>query len=199
MLAFFAQDARFVIVEDYGCGAAISRTWVSLVVVYIPPILLEVIAFIYDCLSIYAFYQRRSELKEFSPTHRLYIRLMCFSVSDLLVGIPFTAFYLYLNVTPLIPFTDLKEEHYHFSQVRQLPAIVWRATMISELTWELNRWIAVWCALVFFAIFGFTKESRNNYRAVLQSVVQIFTKMTGIKRRPSSKAEGCVFAFLCSP
>ena len=55
----------------------------------------------------------------------------------------------------------------------------------------------VWVAFVFFAFFGFTKESRNNYRAVLQFVVQVFVKITGIKSRSSTnrsrnEAEGCV-------
>ena len=54
----------------------------------------------------------------------------------------------------------------------------------------------VWVAFVFFAFFGFTKESRNNYRAVLQFVVQVFVKITGIKSRSTNRsrneAEGCV-------
>ena len=93
-----------------------------------------------------------------------------------------------------------RSEHYNFSSIIQFPAAVWRASPLIELTVELNRWIMVWGAFVFFAIFGFTEESRNNYRAMLQPVVQVFTKITGIKNRPSRKAEleGCVILFFFS-
>ena len=122
---------------------------------------------------------------------------MCFSICDLVVGIPITVFYLHLDIAALVPFPGLKEEHYHFSQVVQVPAVVWRATMIDQLSLELDRWIIVWGAFVFFAIFGFTKESRDKYRTVLQSVVRVLTLITGIKSRPSSTEE-CVFFFFFS-
>ena len=133
-----------------------------------------------------------------------YIRLICFSTCDLLIGIPITSFYLYLQfaLTKLAPFPGLKEEHNNFSYIIQIPANVWRASTLVEISYELNRWVMVWGAFVFFAIFGFTEESRNSYRAVLQSVGQVFVKITGIKSLPSSKAEGCVissFYFFCSP
>ena len=119
-----------------------------------------------------------------------------FSACDLLCGIPITSLYLYFGIVlgPVVPFPGLKEEHYDFSDISQIPALIWRATTLNELDLELNRWINVWCALLFFAIFGFIEESRNNYRAILQSVVQVFVKITGIKSRPqaSSNAEGCV-------
>ena len=191
--ALFTQSARFTIIEEYGCSSALFPSWVTLVIVSIPPILLEVIAGVYGCLNIYAFYNRSINLNS-----NRYIRLMCFSACDLLCGIPITLFYFCLNVKILIPFPGLTQAQ--FSQIIQLPAVVWRATTITELSIELNRWIIVWGAFVFFAIFGFTEESRNNYRAMVQSVVQYFVKITGIrvnlKSRPSSsKVEGCVTSF----
>jgi pheromone a factor receptor len=199
---FFAQDARFTILEEYGCVLSIADTWVSIVIISVPPVLLELIAGFYGCLSIRAFYKRRSELDEFLSSHEnfnsnRYIRLVCFSASDLFLGIPITVFYLCINVTTLVSFPGLTEEHYHFSQVFQVPAVVWRATTIDQFSLELDRWIIVWGAFAFFAIFGFTKESRDNYRAVLQSVVRVLMMITGMKRRPSSTEE-CVFFFFFS-
>jgi pheromone a factor receptor len=200
---FFAQNARFVIVEGYGCSSSLLGTWVAVVIVSVLPILLELIAGVYGCLSIRSFYKRRSEVNESLSSHQnlnssRYIRLMFFSFCDLLVGIPITVLFLYLNTrTTLLPFPGLTREHHHFSRVIQVPAVVWRASTLLELAVELNRWIVVWGAFVFFAIFGFTKESRNNYRAVLQSVVQVFMRIMGIKTRPSTQPEGCV-SFSCS-
>ena len=94
----------------------------------------------------------------------------------------------------LVPFPGLAEEHYQFSLIYQVPAVIWRSTTLGELSYELNRWIIVWGAFVFFAIFGFTEESRNYYRVMFQSVIQVFGKIMGIKKRStsSSRAEGCV-------
>ena len=99
----------------------------------------------------------------------------------------------------LNPFPGLTKEHYDFSQIVQVPAVYWRTNVLFHLNLELNRWIMVWGAFVFFAIFGLTEGSRKNYRAAFQSVVQVFMTITGIKRRPSSKAaeaEGCVTSLL---
>ena len=195
---YLAQDSRFEILEDYGCSASYLPTWVYLIIFIIPPILLEIIAGIYGCLSIRAFYNRsnKTHINDFNFDSKRYARLIFFSACDLLCGIPIASFYLYYSITELLPrhFPGLKEEHYDFSLIFVYPATVWRATALNELTVELNRWIIVWGAFVFFAIFGFTEESRNNYRIMFQSVVQVFLKITGIKSRQqatsSSKAEG---------
>jgi pheromone a factor receptor len=190
------QNSQFIIIEDYGCDISAPATWVLLIIIVILPLILELISGVYGCLSIHAFYNR-SKLNE---THNIlnpdrYIRLMCFSAVDLLTGIPISLYYLYVDVLELVPFPAITQDQ--FSLIFHLPAVAWRATPLSELSYELNRWIIVWSAFIFFAIFGFTEESRNNYRAVLQSVVQVFVKI-GIKSRPRNKAEGYVISFFFS-
>ena len=193
---FLVQCSRFIILEDYGCNLSVLVSWVSIILISIPPIFLEIIAGVYGCLSIRAFYNRsnKSHINDFNFDSKRYARLIFFSACDLLCGIPIASFYLYMSITELTPFPGLKEEYYDFSLITVYPATVWRSTALNELTVELNRWIIVWGAFVFFAIFGFTEESRNNYRAMFQSVVQVFLKITGIKSRPqatsNSKAEG---------
>ena len=187
-----------MILEDYGCLMPILPSWVALIIISIPPVVLEFIAGVYGCLSIHAFYSRSRVIEthnNLNPSR--YMRLICFSVCDLLFGIPVALFYLYINIKIFVPFPGLTQEHYQFSQIIEVPAADWRATPLSELSYELNRWIIVWGAFVFFASFGFTEESRNNYRAAFQSVVKVFVKITGIKYRPSTgnKTEECVTFF----
>ena len=195
-----------MIVEDYGCGPSSFefRNWVAVVFVSIPPILLELISGVYGCLSIHAFCKRRSEMNNILSRHQnlnskmsnQHLRLMCFSICDILGGIPFTVAYLFFSVkSGLLPYPGLKREHHHFSEIMQVPALSWRANTISELSWELNRWIMVWIAFGFFAIFGFTEDSCNKYRAALQAVIQTFGKMIGIK---SSNTEGYIISFFFS-
>ena len=196
--AFLVQDARFQIAEDYGCSMPLLDTWVLIIILALPPILLELISGVYGCLSIYAFYNLSKENRRNNNLNRQrYIRLICFSACDLIGGIPLTAFYLYTFINGFVPFPGLKQEHYEFSQIPPVPAVVWRSNTVVELAFEFNRWLSVWDAFVFFAIFGFTEESRNSYRTMLQPVVQFFVKITGIKSRSSSNnAEGCVYIIL---
>ena len=204
---YLVQDSRFAILEDYGCTQSVLSTWVALIIIYIPPILLEIIAGVYGCIAIRAFYNRsnKAHINDFNFDSNRYARLIFFSSCDLLCGIPIASFYLYVAIMDLFPgpFPGLKEEYKNFSFINVFPATVWRATALNEVGVELNRWIVVWGAFVLFAIFGFTEESRNNYRAMLQSVVQVFVKITGIKRHPkaSSEVEGSVIYpfFPCSP
>ena len=189
-----------MIAEDYGCSMPILITWLSLLIISIPPMLLEFIAGVYGCLSIHAFYNRTKENRTFNKNNlntSRYIRLICFSSFDLIVGIPITLFYLYLSITSLVPFPGLAVEHFEFSQIFELPAAMWRSTPLNELSFELNRWITVWAAFVFFAIFGFTEESRKNYRSMIQYVVKVFRKITGIKGPPRrhTVVDGCVYIF----
>lgn len=189
----FAQDGRFNIVEDYGCSSSIALTWVAVAIVAAPPILLQLIAAVYGCLSIRAFYKRRSQLKESFSSHpnfnsNRYLRLMCFSALDLFIGTPFAA--LYLCFSSGHASFPVFSQGYHFSEVTQVPAVVWRATAISELIYEMKRWIVVGGIFLFFAIFGLTEESRNKYRTTLQSFVQ---GLTGIMSRPGSMDERSAF------
>ena len=192
------QNSRFIIVEDYGCGYFPPVTWIFLVIVSILPMLLALISGVYGCLSIRAYYNRY----KLNETHNTlnpdrYIRLMCFSAANLLVGTPIAAYYLYSNAVELIPFSGVTQNQ--FSVIYRLPAVQWRADKKTELDIELNRWIIIISAFAFFSVFGFTEESRNNYRAVLQFVVKVFLKITGIKcRRPRNQAEGCVTSFFFS-
>ena len=199
--AFFAQAARFWIAEGYGCIMPVLSTWVAIIILALPPILLELISGVYGCLSIHAFYNFSNETRSINnniDTNR-YLRLICFSACDLISGIPLTLFYLYIYIKGLVPFPGLKQEHYEYSQIVQVPAVLWSSNTLVELDYELNRWLSIWVAFVFFAIFGFTEESRNNYRTMLQPVVQFFVKITGIKRRSSdNNAEGCVYIVLFS-
>jgi pheromone a factor receptor len=163
---------------------------------YTLPIILEFISGVYGCLSIRAFYNcsRETHLNNMDLDSHRYINLMCFSVCDLLIGIPITSFYLYYSSKEFIPYPGLTQEHYNFSYIPRIPAVDWRDDTLYELSMELNRWILVLCAFLCFAIIDFTEESRKSYRAMLQSVVQAFVKITGINSRPQagSAAEGCV-------
>jgi pheromone a factor receptor len=116
---YLSETSRFLIFEDYGCSQSILVTRVSPITITIPPILLEIMAGVYGCLSIRAFYNRskNTQINDFNFDSNRYLRLIFFSACDLLCGIPITLFYLYISITESVPFPGLKEVHYDFSYI----------------------------------------------------------------------------------
>ena len=105
--AFLVQTSRFMITEDFGCTIPILSTWVSLIIISIPLILLELIAGVYGCLSIHAFYNRSKQNETHNSLNsNRYTSFICFSACDLICGIPITLFYLYFNIMVLVPVPD---------------------------------------------------------------------------------------------
>jgi pheromone a factor receptor len=78
--------------------------------------------------------------------------------------------------TVVAPWKGWADTHADFSRVDQIPAIVWRAIPGMEPTFELSRWLTVFCAFMFFFFFGFAEEARKNYHTVVQS----FAKRVGL-------------------
>src|SRR5271168_261837 len=117
--AFLTEDGRFMILEDYGCFPSNLHSWLSFIIITIPPIVFELIASVYGYLAIRALFKRRSQLNELLSSHEnlnstRYIRLMFFSAFHFLTGVPFTMFYLFIAIKAgLLPFSGLKQEHHH--------------------------------------------------------------------------------------
>jgi hypothetical protein len=45
------QDRRFVILEDFGCQAAVSDSLLALVIVWVPPLCISLIGILFCCGS----------------------------------------------------------------------------------------------------------------------------------------------------
>ncbi|KAJ4490529.1 hypothetical protein J3R30DRAFT_95748 [Lentinula aciculospora] len=56
------------------------------------------------------------------------------------------------------------DTHFDFSRVVLVPAVVWRSDPATVVALELNRWVPIFCAFVFFALFGFAEEAMKNYK-----------------------------------
>jgi pheromone a factor receptor len=66
-----------------------------------------------------------------------------------------------------------------FSRVDQIPAMLWRSRPVLASSLELTRWLAVVCAIIFCAFFGFADEAKKNYRSIFQTVAKTFGISTG--------------------
>ena len=98
-----------------------------------------------------------------------YFRLMALAAIELLCATPLSIFQLVLNLTaqPLDPWVSWDDTHYNFSRVRLVPAVIWTMNRWFVVGVQFNRWSGPFCAIIFFAFFGFAAEARKNYRSAI--------------------------------
>jgi hypothetical protein len=126
--------------------------------------------------NIYTFYKRECQFRQLMSStiglsHGRYIRLMAISAVEILGTIPLGTFYIvHSSKLGVTPWRGWAYTHKHYSEVIQVPAIVWKNNHNSVLALEMYRWSLVLCAFLFFALFGFANEARQNYRRLYTSI-----------------------------
>lgn len=187
---YVVQGHRFNILEDVGCYPALYNTLLTYFISGMWPIIMGAVSAIYGStsrfffrtfsersfcgflvLSLRSFLQRRTEFSQFMSSNRSftvgrYFRLMALAATEVLFTTPQAIFMMWLNATatPVGPWRSWADTHFAFSRVEQIPAILWRENHLLALAFELSRWVAPFCALIFFIFFGFADEARKNYR-----------------------------------
>jgi hypothetical protein len=101
-----------------------------------------------------------------NPNQSRYIRLIVLSGSQIFTTLPASLFSFYLNacVQTVHPWISWNDTHSDYSFVGQVPSFIWRADPATVAALELDRWILVAAAFLFFAFFGFAEEARRHYR-----------------------------------
>jgi pheromone a factor receptor len=101
-----------------------------------------------------------------SPHQNRYIRLIALSSTQVLFTLPLSLYILYFNSAtyPIDPWVSWAVTHLDYSRIDQYPSIIWRADPTVGNVLEINRWLVVLSAFLFFAFFGFAEEARKHYR-----------------------------------
>ncbi|KAJ7182462.1 pheromone A receptor-domain-containing protein [Mycena crocata] len=180
-LQYIVQGHRYDILEDIGCYPTTYNTVPAYPLIFLWPNVLNVISGTYSILTIRAFMKRRAQFNQFlsaspSLTAHRYFRLMALATIELLFNTPISSYGLYLNITqsPIQPWISWDNTHFDFGGIEQIPAVLWRSSQQTVIAVELSRWAQVFCALVFFAFFGFAAEARKHYRLAFWAVAKHF-------------------------
>ncbi|KAG9217558.1 hypothetical protein CCMSSC00406_0008485 [Pleurotus cornucopiae] len=197
-LQFVVQGHRYDIWEDIGCLPTTFNTPPAYPLSICWPLAIAFISAIYAGLTLRAFMQRRAQFAQYlaansSLTANRYFRLMSLAGIELLFNIPINAYGLYLNITasPIYPWRGWADAHFDWYLIDQYPAVLWRMSQRTIVTFELSRWSVVFCALLFFGFFGFADEARRHYRIAYESVAnRIGFKMPSL---PKTKSFGISF------
>ena len=175
---YIIQGHRFNIFEDVGCYPATYYTWPIYPIIYLPPIVIGLFSATYATLTIIAFYKNSSQFNAIlssnsSITSNRFIRLMCLAGIEILFNIPISLYGISIQTrVPLNPYISWENVHFDFSNVEEIPSLIWRSNNLEVISLELWRWSIVFCAFVFFFFFGFADEARKNYRFAYQSVAK---------------------------
>jgi pheromone a factor receptor len=89
---------------------------------------------------------------------------MIISSVDVFASVPLSTFFIVSDAKLGIkPWKSWADTHSHYSKVVQIAAFIWKDVPAMAFSIEVFRWSLVACAFVFFALFGFTVEAREQY------------------------------------
>jgi pheromone a factor receptor len=95
---------------------------------------------------------------------------MALSATEILGTIPLGTYFIVANAkTDVKPWKSWADTHSNYSEVIQVPSIVWENDPYFAGCLGIFRWSLVACAFIFFAFFGFADEARQHYRRVYES------------------------------
>ncbi|KDQ50575.1 hypothetical protein JAAARDRAFT_211610 [Jaapia argillacea MUCL 33604] len=198
-LQYIVEGHRFNIFEDIGCYPFTWNVTPAYPLVFCVPLLISVISAYYSIRTIRCVIKRRRELSGFLSSNRnltqhRYFRLMSLAGIELLCGVPLSSWSLYLNIrsSPIQKWVSLAVTHYDFSRVDQFPSVLWKAHPTLATSLELSRWSPVFCAVVFFAFFGFAEEARKHYD-LLFSFIKRSTGWSGTATLSNGAVESSQF------
>ncbi|KAK7032507.1 a-factor receptor [Paramarasmius palmivorus] len=173
------QPYRFQIIEDVGCYPSTYNSLLAYVLYYMWSIALGLVALVYACLALRQYHIRRAELSKLMPMKTIdsdktvsaesltvsrYFRLMVLALIHVVCTIPLGIYSIYLSATQMPTGVAQGEPKRNWTHVQEVPSSVWRADPVSYGLTEMNRWMYIFCGLLFFAIFGFASEARKRYK-----------------------------------
>ena len=146
-------------------------------------------------MAICAFYKRRRNHMQLIPGHKggQYLRLMAISTTEILGTVPLGTLYIVTNARlGIMPWTGWASMHSHYSEVDQIPGFIWKSVPGMVFALEMFRWSLVACAFLFFALFGFTVEAREQYHGLYK----FLTRVTGQISTSLSAPRGAPHAYV---
>lgn len=218
---YIGQRNRYKIYEELGCLSALYPSTLGFILIYAIPICLPFISLIFysrkpSCQSavyhnlifgysvvawiVWAFYKHRREMEEHLATDSLinrsnYIRFLILGCVDILFTLPVTIINFLQEVlsekTTFWP--GFAVVHAQFSTIPTTTTEQWKSLGIwVNFIVRFNQWINPVWAVIFFGIFGFSKEARARYSWAFWKVVRPF----GFKPRPQPEVSEVMFGTL---
>lgn len=97
---------------------------------------------------------------------------MALALSDLLLTLPLSIYFLHGCVKALAPWTSWNDIHSGFGQIRLHSVILFDRNPVYTVTTFLPRWLAPISSLLFFMYFGLTQDACEDYRSWYLAIIK---------------------------
>ncbi|TFY82419.1 hypothetical protein EWM64_g1593 [Hericium alpestre] len=158
------QDHRFTILEDFGCQPALYDYMPSLLIVWLPPLIISLVSLLY-CVSalINVLKSRYNNWPCFPQASKmtlgLFARRFAFAATGMLYVFVVYAFIVSWASSNLEPEISVSQLHANFSQIEILPLDAQARVRVELVWWAVPVWSLLLCALS-------SEETRNGYQAI---------------------------------
>ncbi|KAG8979697.1 a-factor receptor, partial [Tulasnella sp. 427] len=126
VLARKFQGHRFDIIECLGCWPAVWMTPIAILLVLLPPIVINLVSAYYASIAIRAIFIQRRQFRKTVLTatglpFSTYLRLMALATTEIIVSLPAGIFVMFLNLRDGVnPWTSWTDTHLNFNRVEKL-------------------------------------------------------------------------------
>ncbi|KAH9976786.1 pheromone A receptor-domain-containing protein [Lactifluus volemus] len=203
-LQYIVTPYSYGIFEDLGCQMLSSNTIPAILLFNGWPLVIGCVSFVYCCtyalltspsipqaylltaMILYHFIKRKRKLAEIMASHQglqrnRYIRLMLLCCSEMIIVVPYSSYSLSTILKRGLTKFSWSTLRHNYTHVPQYSTIEWQSDPVEYATDEVDAWLLVYCAFIFFAFFGFADDARNHYRRVYSSITRRirFSKSSG--------------------
>ncbi|KAI0310505.1 pheromone A receptor-domain-containing protein [Amylostereum chailletii] len=187
-LHYIVQGHRYDIVEDFGCQAATYNSIPGFFIVFVPSLILAVLAMGFAGAAFYHFFRHRLAFsqhlanKSSGLTTNRYLRLMGMAVVVIIWNTSLNVYNLALNASfEVRPWTSWADVHSNWNRADKYPTALLSESYIQN---ELLYWWAIpVSSYIMFFFFGLGEEARKEYRKVY---MWIRSRVFKLQDRPSA-------------
>ncbi|KAG8948931.1 a-factor receptor [Tulasnella sp. 424] len=174
------QGHRFDIIENLGCWPSIYVTPVTIPMVFLPPILINLVSATYASLAIRAFLKQRKQFSDLLQsansglTIGRYFRLMALAATEIICSLPMSTYTMVLNIqTGLHPWISWADTHYNFNRFEKLPFGWFKLFPRNWILINISRYSLPVGSFIFFIYLGMSGESGQFYRRQFWKVARL--------------------------
>nr|AVI69659.1 pheromone receptor [Cyclocybe aegerita] len=177
-LHYIVQGHRYDIVEDLGCRPSIYNSVQSILIVWLPPLILVTLTLVYSGLALFHFLQRRItfarhlQSSNSALTTSRYFRLMAMATVQMFWGALLISINMWFTCRAgLRPWISWEDVHYNFSRVGLFPQML---IPKEVLRWTYFSWWSIPASSVlFFMFFAFGQDAVKEYKACFDWVLRV--------------------------
>jgi len=170
-LQYVIQGNRFDIWEDFGCFWVAYPTWLTWLLFYPWPFLISCAAMAFGAMAYWHIRKRAIQFQEFMSSNRSmnqsqYLRLMAMTAVVLTIMLADNIAILIEDAgIPLNPWISWDDTHFNFSETPGEPRVLMPPTAVLSL--ELQRWMIVFGAYIFFCLLQLLRRGATALQQVL--------------------------------